>query len=52
MKKVQMVLLGAGILLASSASAVVIGAGIAHVAAGFIVAGVGLVLFGVSLERD
>jgi len=29
-----------------------IGAGIAHIAAGFIVGGVGAVLFGVALERD
>jgi len=42
----------ATLLQAFGVVSMAIGAGVAHVAAGFIVAGVGLVLFGVSLERD
>jgi hypothetical protein len=40
------------LLQASGVVSTAIGAGLAHPAAGFTVAGVGVVLFGVALERD
>jgi|DEB0MinimDraft_6_1074348.scaffolds.fasta_scaffold118572_2 hypothetical protein len=46
-KRTIAILLQAGGVVSAS-----IGAGLAHPAAGFMVAGVGAVLFGVALERD